>query len=769
MKKILLALLAIMLLFLFAGCDGGNGNGKGAGDKSGYVYVPEYYSVQLPDDVNVNNMTCAADGTLYFSSYGVVGRRDSLTPEEIARYQEWYDGDIQDWMYDIYGNSLYHCNADGSGLTRLENYRQELPADNPAASGSINAICVTADGLWVLESVYLPDFTGESDGRTLYQLRCLDQTGAEIASVALPELSDYSYYYYLMADRDGYLYTVMNGDSYAVLIVEPTEMTVSRLDAGAMNWLDGLVNLGDRVAARSWTDAGDTLMLIDRDAVAWGESYQMEKYATAFYGGGDGYDFCFQADSMLYGGRLDEAADGKLSGEPILNWLDCDINSNNLSDVVILPDGRILCLVNDWESGSGPEFVILTKTPASQVADKTELTLAALYMDYDLNKAIVAFNRSNPDYRIRVQEYSQYNTEDDYTAGQTRLTTEIVSGNVPDLLVTSELPVEQYAARGLLEDLYPWIDQDPQLSRDDLVSGVLRALEYDGGLYQAAPSFMVLSMIGDSRIVGDEMGWTMADMAALFQSYPEGNAFRYYSKTDLLNNFCYINLDDYIDWDTGNCSFDSPDFIELLQFANTFPDTIDWENIEYVDEYQLIADGQMPVTMYNMYDFSEYLLYKALYGGDVTCIGFPTSSGVGNRLYCYSAVAMSAKCKDKEGAWAFLRTLLSEDYQKNQYDLPTNRRVMDQKLQEAMRTDGDTSYSWVAGDIEVTVDSVLTQEDVDKLNAVFDSLSGSIHYDEQIIGIIQEEAAYYFNGDKSAEDTARAIQSRMSIYVSEQM
>ena len=41
-------------------------------------------------------------------------------------------------------------------------------------------------------------------------------------------------------------------------------------------------------------------------------------------------------------------------------------------------------------------------------------------------------------------DYSQFNTEDDYSAGVTKLNTEIISGNVPDIFVSDQLPIEQY-------------------------------------------------------------------------------------------------------------------------------------------------------------------------------------------------------------------------------------------------------------------------------------------------------------------------------------
>ena len=45
---------------------------------------------------------------------------------------------------------------------------------------------------------------------------------------------------------------------------------------------------------------------------------------------------------------------------------------------------------------------------------------------------VAKFNKTNTEYRMKVTDYSQYATNDDYTAGITKLNTEIIAGKVPD-------------------------------------------------------------------------------------------------------------------------------------------------------------------------------------------------------------------------------------------------------------------------------------------------------------------------------------------------
>ena len=51
---------------------------------------------------------------------------------------------------------------------------------------------------------------------------------------------------------------------------------------------------------------------------------------------------------------------------------------------------------------------------------------------------------------------------------------------------------------------------------------------------------------------------------------------------------------------------------------------------------------------------------------------------------------------------------------------------------------------------------------------LLDAVENVSFYDEAVLSIVSQEAAAYFAGDKSAEETARLIQSRVGLYVSEQ-
>ena len=120
--------------------------------------------------------------------------------------------------------------------------------------------------------------------------------------------------------------------------------------------------------------------------------------------------------------------------------------------------------------------------------------MAVLYIDYRVQEMVVAFNRKNDKYRIEIADYSEYNNDKDgWDAGQTKLRTEILSGNVPDIFCLNGLNYTQLAAKGILEDLYPYMDADKDMKRSDFFQNVLQAFEVNGKLCcKGMPSFALV-------------------------------------------------------------------------------------------------------------------------------------------------------------------------------------------------------------------------------------------------------------------------------------
>ena len=131
------------------------------------------------------------------------------------------------------------------------------------------------------------------------------------------------------------------------------------------------------------------------------------------------------------------------------------------------------------------------------------------------------FNRSHDDVQIVVKDYSLTATDDQ---GPDRLLVEMSAGQVPDIIdLGGSLPFHQMVKKGYLEDLWPYIENDPELGREGVLENPLKLSEVDGGLYMLFGAVEIETLIGSAEVVGDRTSWTLRDLQDAFAAMPEGS------------------------------------------------------------------------------------------------------------------------------------------------------------------------------------------------------------------------------------------------------
>lgn len=821
MKKTLCLIMALAMVFgLLSACGGGDG--KTDTETPEYTYVPTY--TELGSDIGYVYNTVVSGGLIYVAG--------EVEGEEIVEQYQSYDENgnpildeegnpvMEEYTYTRTEPAMFTVNLDGTDFKRMEAYTApEFPEEAEGGSFWINNLCsVPNGGVAVVENVYysipvygedggdgtaedVPAATGaplaatssdisvdapapDTSGQPMdyqyvekYNLRVFDASGAQTFCAELSSLIESEDYFYVSAFAvSGTGEAVLMANGNAIYVLNADGSLKGSIDTSDLsNGISNFVTLGDgSVAALVYGEdyAAFDLRPVDTAAMQLGEataSLPTDAYSARPSGGG--YDFCYNKGESFYGYKL---ADG--SEEKLVTWINCDVNSNNLTSPYITEEGNIVCLSSEYSNtgdGATTYFITLTKTPYDQVPQKTTLTLACVYLGYDIKNQILDFNRKSSDYRIEVRDYSEFNTEDDYSAGYTKLITEIGSGAVPDIMVTDGLPIETFGAKGLLADLWPFIDADEELGgRAGVMEPVFNALSQDGKLYEITSSFYITTIAGPASIVGTEPGWTYDEMYAALDQMPEGCELFSLGTTrsDVFSSICMLNLSRFVDWTTGECSFDSDDFISLMEFANRFPETFDWEHHEWTNEdsdaYRIKEGRQLLVTL-SLSDPYSYNYYSEMFNGDMALKGFPDVPGSGAVFNMNgTGLAIASTCKNQDAAWSFVRTLLTREYQENNtYGFCTNRELCEENIQ-SMVGESYYSYDQVTGEEK---EIIFTQENADLIADIIDNTSMVADYNtSQINDIINEEVAYYFSGEKTAQDVAATIQNRVSIYVNEQ-
>ena len=804
MKNLVCLLLAAAMCLSLAAC-GSSGSSPAAtatpdaASTPEYVYVSDYKSLvdHSKDYVSVRSYS---DEGLYYSVWEKVGEN---IPEGV---KPQYEG-----QYDIYESFLYYMDKDGK-VTKLENYKAVDAPQNDGGykeftSGSdLSGICFTPEGFVTVEMTYASWNDGEGSYplyseeyfmhqkfRQQYYVRSFDRQGHELSSaqIELPE--------------DGWLeaYRIVLDDKGNVIVSDGQGLRAIGMDGKDAYSIDfnGYVNsvlkLKDgRIVVAASDDNGQTLSVLDTENGKLTDSVPLSFDGYSAVAGGGDYDLYYTNGSWFYGFKLGESEPVKL-----FNWINCDVNGSRVSVLDVSDDGVVTGVSTDYDMKSRTytvELVDVHKAPYDSVPHKQSISLAVLYLDFNVQDMIIDFNRRNDQYRIDVLDYSEYGTDKDGNdAGLTKLNTEILSGSVPDILCLNGLNYRQLANKGILEDLYPYIDKDSELNRSDFFPNVLAALEVDGKLCSTVSSFFISSAIGSSAVVGDTPGWTYDEFNAALASMPEGcTAFdQYVTRDSILSTCLALDMADYVDWNTGKVSFDSPAFINLLQFANSFPTEFDWENYDWSREESTenrLAQGKQMLVQTSAYSIDDifYNNYTQFMGGKITYIGYPTAHGTGNMISFSgdSGYAMSSKSPYKDAAWQFLRGFFTKAYQdENVYSLPSRLDVFDEKAEQAstiqyqqneegqflLDENGERmpivrASMWNKDTQQTEEIYCLTEDQVQQIRELILTTTKVADYNQEILDIVKEQAAPFFAGQKTAEEVAKLVQSKANLYVNEQ-
>ena len=792
-------LLALVMALGMAACGkGGDASQASSGEakKPAATATPEFvyaaeFSPLLEKSKDWMNVREYDENGMYFTKTEKVGERphEGETPT--------YEGE-----FDVYTSYLYYMDNNGK-VTKLA-YNAMPPVEDDqnrrdfVSTSDINGVCFTSDGFVTLEYVLSSWEEGDAKKNSeeywqnqkyvqQYYIRWFDKQGNELscAPVEVPE-ETWLRGYNMKLDSKGNV-VVANDQGLRAIAPDGNDAYTIQTDG----WVDNLITMPDgRLGVSIY---GDQMMLcfLDDEAGKLKDGVELNFDLYNAVPGDDKYDFYFSNGSNFYGLRLGEEP------EKLFNWINCDVNGNNVTILDVTDDGRVIGLSNTWDSKDQSysyELVTMKQVPYDSVPHKETIRMAVLNIDYRMQEMLIKFNRKSDKYRIEVYDYSEYNNDKDgWDAGMTKLNTEVLSGNVPDIFCLQGMNYRQLASKGILEDLYPYIDSDKELKRGDFFENVLKAMEVDGKLCQTVSGFYINSAVGAASVVGDEPGWTYdefnAALAEMRERVPECTAFdQYMTRDGALQTCLALDMADFVDWETGKVSFDSEQFVSLLKFADSFPTEFDWENYTYSESDDLgsrLAQGRQMLAQTSAYSIEDifYNNYAPFLGGKITYIGYPTAHGTGNMISLAEAsYGISSKSPYKDVAWEFLRGFFTEDYQRENYCLPSRIDVFEQKAEEATtiqyQKDSDGKFLLDEDGEKIPIVRFymddgkeiynLEPEQVQQIRDLIESTTKVADYNQEILDIVSEQAAPFFAGQKSAEEVAKLVQSKANIYVNEQ-
>lgn len=716
---------------------------EAAGTAEEMVYVPEYIPLELETDEDLYL------AKFFGSSLYYVSRQYGDTPEDSRRFVCEYS------------------------LTEKREVRRILIGEG---AGHISDYRVLDDGsLYVLNE----------DKDMVYWLLSYDAQGEEQLSVNLrAETGMYTAYIAPAVDAQGRIYLPHYDEKIVLLDAEGAKYGEIPLQQGYA--IDAIGVGGDGKIYVSIFSTGPGAMTPYRlsevcfEEKALGENY--ENYPVNGQGElvtarDNGFLVNTGESELVY--RYDMETQSAI---PLFSWMDCDISGGSVMAMGPETEDGIWAVIYEGAS-EGQELVCLRQRAVSTLPEKTELVIGTMAASSELKDAVAGFNRHSTDCHVTVREYGEqyaWTWEEGYTDAITALNIDLISADkCPDLLDLTYLNVEAYARNDVFEDLGPWLDKSETLQREDFVQNILDNFTYNGRLVSIPASVTLSTMTGNAAQVGEEPGWSLEEMIACARAYPDAELQMGTYSQEVLRLCMQLGKKSFIDLTEGSCSFDSEAFQQLLLFAASYPEVP--SITDGINMYDAVRNNSDKFLLSNFYihAFQDIQFYEALYREEMTFIGYPTPDGEGSGccFSTFSAYAITSPSGNKENAWEFIEYMLSRDVENL---LPVNRKKLLEKATAVEYVKGDwgqlfldengmpcLKYSTVNFEGGQYTYHAVTVEETATLLYLMDTAQYADTMDNVLWRIIFEEASPFFQGQRTVEDAAAIIQSRISLYLQE--
>lgn len=774
------AVWAVCASLLLAACSGGGtaggngpsdgiagsegGNAPGSAQKREWVYLPEVVTVG-DEYADYGRMQPVGDSLCYVSQGGEdeSGKKTiclySLAARELKRVPvNWPEGgdnwDVGARFFDRDGNLYLTANVYSADYSSMKRYLCKF----------------------------------DTEGSCLFARDITERLGRDSSLEGMSV--DGQGRLYLFADGGEILLYTGDGEYHAAVSCSASGSPVSVQFRGACDGADGKYYVcigrenadmaGGNTEEKKGEDIRCALLEIDFEGARLSEAAgNLPNVKGVCGGGGRGetaagegetaagqYDFLLYDERAVYGFDLaGRKEDSGSAGEELFAWMDSDINGYCVTNLYGTEDGGFCATVEDWDNDDRA-VVMLKRIKAEQAPRREELVLATVDGESSLAAMAVKFNRESDRYHLTVKGFESL----------TALYNAVLAKDPIDLVDLSGVNMQKLVSQGFFEDLTPYVERSNAFGRSDFVDGILEAYTFGSTLVGIPASFTLRTVVGSGT--GQQAGLTLEELLASADRHPGARAFDGMTRQEMMEYIMMFNEEVFIDWDTGACRFDSDTFRALLEYGKQFPDSRETDREETSLPVQ-IKNGEVLFAVAELNSFRAFQEYEGMFGKDAACVGFPTPDGKGGHLLftgdAYGIAAMSAH---KEGAWEFIEEFLvrekSEAYYGNIFaaSFPTLKKTFNEKAEEAIESDsryGSRQFpELIYSDGTTFQFHALTREEVDSmLKLVPDARPYFDLEGDPVIGIILEEAAGFYSGQRSAEDVAALIQNRVQLYVNE--
>lgn len=503
--------------------------------------------------------------------------------------------------------------------------------------------------------------------------------------------------------------------------------------------------------------------------------YDFDETVQDMLAGTGEYSLLIRTRSSIYGIRAD-------NNEiiPLMDVYSSGASSDYIEGYKLMDDGYMAVLWNNF-SNFNVEFKKFIPRSDEEMADIKTITVA-YEGSWEIENYINKWNDEGNDFLV---EPKKYDTNDE-------LTQDVLSDQLPDILCFSRFDEIDFTTMDVFEDLYTFMDKEEVYNRDFFIPSVLKSCEQDGKLTGLCNSFYLdLGVVGKTKYLGEPENWTFEKKVDLMINPPIQRERENDSKYTRLHDF--VVWEDWVDYSKAECNFTDESFIRYLKYCDeaevieiefeehdeSYYESDEWrekmDRLHYLESIKFIEDKEIfehaSICTYENYSY----LTRGTFGGE------PISFVEGATVDCSPPMSISKKSENKELAWEFIKSRITDDIYLNHTDcyyfFPVTKsglKIEEERSRNEVRSWDDTDYVglyYSRGNEEPIEIGDISDEDYKAVSELINSAKpakSSRPYDSTIYEIAYDEIGSFFHGECTAEECADRMQDRISIYLSEQ-
>ncbi|WP_027628632.1 ABC transporter substrate-binding protein [Ruminiclostridium cellobioparum] len=414
--------------------------------------------------------------------------------------------------------------------------------------------------------------------------------------------------------------------------------------------------------------------------------------------------------------------------------------------------------------------------------EKIELEVSVRVNDQTTHNAIDKFNAKNKNIKLMIDDIPLYINKE-YSE---KLTADLMAGGGPDLFCdnTDIFPsIYKTIQNKTFYDLNKLIKKDKEFRLDDYYEEVLNCGVIDGKRYILPTNFDVHIFYGFDNILksnninidNKNFSWEMLSKISL--QFINNNKGKYFFVPMDFQTIFESYGKSFVDYKSKKANFNSDEFINLLKNYRDIIPTICPP--EYAMKYRGLYWGMVKdnaLILLQTYStnpeffWTEYNFGKNVLNSDIKIYPYPSSQHNGNySAYVKKFTAISNKCKHPEEAFEFIKYVLSKEIQKDTVisSAPVNKEAYreiiayyssEEKRGKDIKNPAD----------DKTYKSKAIPEDLARiLEDIPEKVNTCNFIDQSVLTIINDEMINFLNGSKSAEQTAKAINEKVLLFLNE--